>query len=110
MRFEKITATVPLIDLRHGIVEITSDSELKYTYTDKTTITGNDYHNEFYTLSSIHFVIKVSNLIITDPSTLTPLNIKSFSLSANATRITFKFANGTFDSAHKYAYIDGNYN
>ncbi|NFO33451.1 hypothetical protein FDB37_07425 [Clostridium botulinum] len=104
---KKIDATVPLIDLTKGNIEITSDSQLQYTYTDKTTISGKDYHNEFFALAPADFTIKVSNSTIPVPNAISPLNIKSLSLSEDGRTITFNFASGTFTSADKYAYIEG---
>ncbi|SFD42007.1 hypothetical protein [Clostridium uliginosum] len=107
---EKITATVPLIDLSKGKVEITSDNELKYTYTDKTTLAGNYYNNEFNNpLNKSDFIVAVSNATGT-PDPASPLPVKEVALSDDGTTITFTFDDGTFNSGDKKAYIGGTVN
>ncbi|AWK52006.1 hypothetical protein DIC82_13735 [Clostridium beijerinckii] len=106
---EKIDATVPLIDLSKGKVEITSDSELKFTYTDGSTVNNKFYHNQFNNIAKSDFLIGVSNSAITTPIN-DPLSIKGISLSQDGTAITFTFDQNTFTSAYKFAYVGGSAN
>lgn len=106
---QKITATVPLIDLSNGRVEITSDCTLVYSYTDGSTVSGKFYHNQFYNINKSDFIIGVSDQAINTPIS-NPLSIRGVSISQNGTSITFTFDSNTFTSAYKQAYISASAN
>lgn len=106
---QKITATVPLIDLSNGRVEITSDSTLVYSYTDGSTVSGKFYHNQFYNINKSDFIIGVSDQAINAPIS-NPLSIRGVSISQDGTSITFSFDSNTFTSAYKQAYISASDN
>lgn len=107
---EKIDAAVPLINLSKGNVEMQAHNKMTYNYTDKVTVGGKSYTNEFLSVSPSDFIIKVSENVI-DPSNLDEFNklktltILDTELSEDNTSIIFSLEENSLNSGYKYAYV-----
>lgn len=103
---QKITATVPLIDLSKGTVTLSDTDTLVYQYTDGTILDGKTYQDQFALSTAIpgNFVIYKQNG--PDCSILgTVLTPNSATLDETGTKITFEFPTEVFDSSDDYIYL-----